>query len=86
VGFETRRGHLDFGRRGNLRWAMMAAAKAPLAVEGGTFNLGNNGLYINAGRPVLAAREISICRANIDAGTVQFGDGVRPSVRAARRR
>jgi autotransporter-associated beta strand protein len=60
----------------NLRVGFDGSSKGTLTVEGGTFNLGGNILYINAGATSSGgAGTVNLSGGTLTAGSVQFGDG-----------
>jgi autotransporter-associated beta strand protein len=61
---------------GNLRVGHDGSSKGTLTVEGGTFNLGNNILYVNAGATSSGgAGTVNLSGGTLAAGSVRFGDG-----------
>jgi len=62
---------------GNLRVGHDGSSKGTLTVEGGTFNLGNNALYVNAGATSSGGSgTFNLSGGTLTARVVQFGDGV----------
>jgi len=60
----------------NLRVALDANSKGTLTIEGGTFNLGNNSLYINAGGASSGgAGTVNLSGGTLNTASIQFGGG-----------
>ncbi|MDB6018811.1 MAG: Autotransporter-associated beta strand repeat protein [Pedosphaera sp.] len=60
----------------NLRVGHDSSSKGTLTVEGGTFNLGNNALYVNAGATSSGGMgTFNLLGGTLTARTIQFGDG-----------